>query len=420
MNYPNLKKGHSRIYRLIEQELKRQKRVINLVPSENFVSQAVLEALATPFTNKYAEGYPHRRYYHGNEVSDKLEDYTKGLALKIFKLSPEKWSVNVQPYSGSPANIAVYTALVGRGEKILSMNLEHGGHLTHGHKVSVTGQTWNFAHYGVGKDGFIDYAEVETIAQKEKPKLIICGATAYSRQIDFAKFGKIAKKINALLLADISHVAGLVVGGAHPSPFSHADVVTSTTHKTLRGPRGAFIVSRAELSDKIDKAVFPGLQGGPHLNNIAAMAVAFEEALKPNFKKYARQIIKNTQALAAELKKYGFKVISGGTDNHLLLVDVTPLGLPGKEAGELLEKAGIIVNKNIIPYDTRKPWDPSGIRLGTPAVTTRGMKEKEMRQIAECIRMILIDRLNPLKIRKEVERLTHRFKIPLTPNDYFY
>lgn len=409
MKYNILNKKHPKLYSLLRAEQKRQAETINLIASENYVSEAVLEALGTEFTNKYAEGKSHARYYFGNEVVDEMEDYTKSLALKMFKLKPSDWGVNVQPYSGSPANLAVYTALLQPGDTVLSMNLIHGGHLTHGSPVSITGKLWNFVYYGVNKKGFIDYDEVLKLAQKYKPKMIVCGATAYSRILDFKRFGQITKKIGAYLLADISHIAGLVVGGAHSSPFNFADVVTTTTHKTLRGPRGAVIFSRANIIGQIDRAVFPGLQGGPHANQIFAMAVAFEEALKSDFKKYARQVLKNAKVLAVEFKKYGFPVVSDGTDNHLILIDVTPFGFSGQTAGQILETAGIIVNKNMIPYDTRKPNDPSGLRIGTPAVTTLGMKEKDMRIIALLIKQLLVDRINPVYLKYEVRKMIRRF-----------
>ncbi len=377
------------IKQLIKKEAARQRRVINLVPSENYASKDVLTALGSPLTNKYAEGKSRQRYYFGNEVVDQIEDRVKELVYKVFKISPKRWDVNVQPYSGSIANLAAYLGAVGPGGRILAMSLEHGGHLTHGHPVSWSGKLFNFRHYGVGRDGFIDYDEVGEIARKFKPKLIVCGASAYPRKFDFKKFRKIADSVGALLMADIAHIAGLVVGDAHPSPFPYADIVTTTTQKTLRGPRGAIIVAKKELMDGIDKAVFPGLQGGPQIHTIAAIGVCLEEALRPSFKKYAKQTVANAKALATELKKLGFKLISGGTDNHLMLIDVTPLGLTGKVAGERLERAGIIVNKNMIPYDTRKPWDPSGIRLGTPAVTTQGMKERDMIRVARKIKIIL-------------------------------
>ncbi len=377
------------IKKLIEKEIKRQKKVINLIASENYVSKDVLAALGSPLTNKYAEGKSHQRYYYGNSVVDEVEDEVKRLALKVFKISDKKWGVNVQPYSGSIANLAAYLGALELGAKVLAMSLEHGGHLTHGHKVSFTGKLFKFSHYGVNKNGVIDYDEVSKIAKNSKPKLIVVGATAYPRKINFKKFKKIADSVGAILMADISHIAGLIAGGAHSSPFPYADIVTTTTQKTLRGPRGAIIFSRKELSGNIDKAVFPGLQGGPQLHTIAAMGVALEEALKSNFKKYTVQVVTNAKVLSEELDKLGFNIVSGGTDNHLILVDVTPLGITGKEAGERLEKAGIIVNKNMIPYDPHKPWDPSGIRLGTAAVTTQGMKEKDMIRIAAKIKKVL-------------------------------
>lgn len=384
------------IKKLIKKETRRQRKVINLIPSENYASGAVLAALGSSLVNKYAEGYAHKRYYFGNQAIDKVEDEVKNLVYEVFKISSKKYSVNVQPYSGSLANLAAYLGAVGVDGKILAMSLAHGGHLTHGHPVSWTGKLFNFKHYGVNENGFIDYAEVLKIAKKFKPKLIVCGATAYPRKLDFKKFRRIADNVGAYLMADIAHIAGLIAGGAHSSPFPYADIVTTTTQKTLRGPRGAVIIAKRRssidhslLAENIDKAVFPGLQGGPQMHTIAAIGVCLEEALKPGFKKYAKQIVINAKALAEELKRLGCKLISGGTDNHLMLIDVTPLGLTGKTAGEKLEKAGIIVNKNAIPFDNRKPWDPSGIRLGTPAVTTRGMKEKDMVKIAKAIYKIL-------------------------------
>ena len=374
---------------LIKKEVKRQKETINLIASENFVSKDVLEALGSALTNKYSEGYPKKRYYAGNEIIDQIEILAQERARKVFRLA-QHWHINIQPYSGSPANLAVYVALVPKNKKIMGMSLETGGHLTHGHKVSITGKFWKQITYGVNrKTERLDYNEILKIAKKEKPALIIAGATAYSRKIDFKKFRKIADIVGAYLMVDMSHIAGLVAGGAHPSPFKYADVVTATTHKTLRGPRGAIIFCRKELAEKIDRAVFPGLQGGPHNNQIAAIAAALKEAMRPSFKKYAKQVVKNTKILANELKKKGWEIISGGTDTHLFLMDTWSRGISGKEASEKLEKAGIIVNKNTIPFDTRKPYDPSGIRLGTPTVTTLGMKEKDMKKIAEKIDVIL-------------------------------
>lgn len=389
----------SKLLNIIKKEAKRQKKVINLIPSENYVSRDVLAALASPMINKYAEGKAHHRYYFGNQVVDEMEDRIQDLVYKVFRIKKSDYGINLQAYSGSIANLAVYLALLKPGDSVLAMALGHGGHLSHGHNVSWTGKLFKFTHFGVGASGYINYEEVTRLAKVAKPKMIVIGASAYPRTIDFKKFRQIADNVNALLLADIAHIAGLVVGGAHPSPFPYADVATTTTQKTLRGPRGAIIISRKTnvqrlkldelISDAIDKSIFPGLQGGPHMHTIAAMGVALEEAATPVFKKYIKQVINNAKVLANELSKHGFKIVSGGTDNHLILVDVTSLGLTGKEAGERLEKAGIIVNKNAIPDDTRKPWDPSGIRLGTPAVTTQGMKEKDMTAIAKRIAEIL-------------------------------
>ncbi len=384
------------IENLIKAEEKRQKSVVNLTASENYVSKDVLMALGSILTNKYAEGYSVQRYYYGTDISDQIENLCQERALKLFKLKKAEWAVNVQALSGSPANLAVYLGLVEKGGKIMGMALSSGGHLTHGHKVSVTGKFWQQIPYGVDKETEeLDYEVIKRIAVKEKPDIIVAGFTAYPRKIDWAKFREIADSCGAILMVDMSHIAGLAAGGAHPSPFPFADIVTTTTHKTLRGPRAGLIFSRIdnrELNKKIDKAVFPGLQGGPHLNQIAAVAVALDEAMKPEFKIYAKQVIKNAKTLAGELKKKGWRLVSGGTDNHLLLIDVassTDNKITGKMAGERLEKEGIIVNKNTIPFDTRTPVDPSGIRLGTAAETTRGKKEKDMIKIAERIDKIL-------------------------------
>lgn len=417
-----------KIKKLIEAERNRQKKVINLIASENYVSKDVLEALGSELTNKYAEGYPGHRYYGGNNVVDKIENLCKERALKLFGIDVQgtkhevrkgDWAVNVQPLSGSPANLAVYLALCPPiihnskfmiRPKIMGMSLDHGGHLTHGHKVSATGKFWTQVPYGVdSKTETINYKEVLKIALKEKPDIIVAGYTAYPRIVDFKKFREIADAVNrrrgrrdkrkTYLMVDMSHFAGLVAGGVYPSPFPYADVVTTTTHKTLRGPRSAIIFSRVderEINKKINKAVFPGLQGGPHLNQIAAVAVALAEASRPEFKKYAKQVVKNAAVLANELKKLGWKIISGGTDTHLVLIDVvnsllntSELNLTGRIASEILEKNGIIVNKNTIPNDTRSPADPSGIRLGSAAETTRGKKEKDFIQIARKIDKIL-------------------------------
>ncbi|OHB15275.1 MAG: hypothetical protein A2431_01640 [Candidatus Zambryskibacteria bacterium RIFOXYC1_FULL_39_10] len=392
----------TQIKKLIEAEKKRQKRVINLIASENYVSKDVLEALGSELTNKYAEGYSGKRYYGGQTFVDKIEDLCKERALKLFGLNSKKWAVNVQPLSGSPANLAVYLALVPKEGKIMGMSLDHGGHLTHGHKVSATGKFWIQVPYGVNKNTEqIDYEEIKKIAIAEKPDIIVAGYTAYPRKVDFKKFREIVDSIKhtdpnkkTYLMVDMSHFAGLVAGKALPSPFDYADVVTTTVHKTLRGPRSAMIFSKIdsrEINKKIDKAVFPGLQGGPHINQIAAVAVALKEADTAVFKKYAKQIIKNADTLAKELKKLGWKIISGGTDTHLILMDtwMEGKGISGKEASDVLEKNGIIVNKNTIPNETRSPMDPSGIRLGTAAETTRGKKEKDFVLIARKIDKIL-------------------------------
>ena len=384
---------------LIKKEAKRERSVVNLIASENYASKDVLEALGSVLTNKYAEGYPGRRYYGGNSVIDEVELLAQERARKLFKLNAKKWHVNVQALSGSPANMAVYLALLphdGSG-KIMGMQLAHGGHLTHGHSVSASGKFWKQISYGVSaKNEQLDYDELARIAKREKPHIIVAGFTAYPRRINWKKFRFIADEVGAYLMVDMSHIAGLVAGDAHASPFPYADIVTTTTHKTLRGPRGAMIFVRKDernLDEKIDKAVFPGLQGGPHENAIAAIAVTLGEAMQPKFKTYAAQVVKNAAALSDELQKLGWRIVSGGTDNHLLLVDTWKNGVSGKEASQKLERAGIIVNMNTIPFDTRKPMDPSGIRLGTAAETTRGAKEKNMRTLAQKIDKVLRKKL---------------------------
>ena len=384
------------IEKLIKAEKTRQKGVINLIASENIVSTDVLKALGSELTNKYAEGYPHKRYYGGQTYTDKIEELAKERALKLFGLKADKWHVNVQPLSGSPANFAVYTALVKPGEKIMGMSLDNGGHLTHGHKASATGKFWVQVPYGVdSKTEMLDYADLKRIAEVERPKIIVAGFTAYPRTVDFKKFREIANASGAILMVDMSHFAGLVAGKAYAqSPFDYADIVTTTVHKTLRGPRSAMIFAKKDergFDKLIDKAIFPGLQGGPHMNQIAAVAVALKEAAAPSFKKYARQIVNNANILAIELHKLGWKIISGGTDTHLILVDtwMGGKGISGAEASERLEKAGIIVNKNTIPGESRSAFDPSGIRLGTASETTRGRKEKDMKKIAQKINTAL-------------------------------
>jgi len=388
-----------KIESLIKNETKRQKSVINLIPSENYVSKDVLTALGSILDNKYAEGYPHARYYGGQKYIDELETLCQDRALKLFKLKKDLWHVNVQPLSGSPANLAVYLALVPKGGKVMGLPLSSGGHLTHGQKVSITGKIWEQIPIGLDlKTELIDYKKMKEDAIREKPHLIIVGFTAYPRIVDFKKCREVADVCGAYLMVDMSHFAGLVAGEAYPTPFEYADIITTTTHKTLRGPRGAIIFSRKDkkLGDKdistlIDKAIFPGLQGGPHMGQIAGIAVALKEDDSPAFKKYARQIIKNTKVLADELTQLGWRVVSGGTDSHLILVDtwMNGKGITGKEAETKLEKAGIICNKNTIPGETRSPFDPSGIRIGTPAETTLGKKEKDMILIAKKMNKVL-------------------------------
>ncbi len=372
---------------LINQEARRQKSVINLIASENYASPAVKAALGSDLTNKYAEGYPAARYYAGNSIIDQVESEVIRLSQQLFQTN---YHVNVQAYSGSIANLAVYFGLLKPGDPFMGMELSHGGHLTHGHPVTITGKLYNRTAYMVSEDThLIDYDELERIAQKTKPKLIISGASAYPRTIDFERIGKIAKAVGAYHLADISHISGLVATGLHPTPFGYADVVTTTTHKILRGPRGALIFCKEELTKSIDKSIFPGIQGGPHMNTIAAIGVSLEEALRPDYTQYCRQVIANALALATELQRHGFKILTDGTDNHLLLVDLRPLELSGQEAQDKLEKAGIVVNMNTIPYDDAPAKNPSGLRLGTPAITTRGFTTEQMAPLAEKIAKIL-------------------------------
>lgn len=374
------------IFDLIKKEERRQRNVLEMIPSENYCSKEVMRAMGSVLGNKYSEGYPHKRYYQGNTYIDEIEDLAIEWAKKLFGVP----YVNVQPYSGSPANSAVYFALLNPGEKIMGMALSAGGHLTHGHpKITFSGKYFTSVQYGVGKDGWLDYDEIERTAILQKPKIIVCGGTAYPRIWGFREFGRIADKVGAYLLADISHIAGLIVGGVHPSPVAYADVVMTTTHKTLRGPRGALLMvtekglkKDSQMGEKIDRAVFPGLQGGPHDNQTAAIAIALYEDSKIAFRKYAEQIVDNAKVLAEELVKYGLNLVSGGTDNHLILIDLQSIGVNGRIAAEALEVAGIVTNRNSVPDDPMPPFYPSGVRLGTPAITTRGMKEKEMKKIA--------------------------------------
>jgi len=401
------------IDRLIQAELKRQQTHIELIASENFTLPAIMEAQGSILTNKYAEGYPGKRWYGGCENVDVIEQLAIDRAKALFGAD----HANVQPHSGSQANAAVYFATSKPGDKILTMNLSHGGHLTHGNSANFSGKLYSVVHYGVGADGRINYDEVEEMAKREKPKMITVGASAYAREIDFARFGKIAKENGALLLADIAHIAGLVAAGVHPSPVPYADFVTTTTHKTLRGPRGGLILCKAEHAKAVDSSVFPGAQGGPLEHVIAAKAVCFAQCATPEFKEYARQVVANSRALADELVKLGFHLISGGTDNHLSLLDLRkshPV-VSGKDAQLALDAAHITTNKNTVPDETRSPFQASGIRVGTPAVTSRGMKEAEMREIAKAIAVVLSDPQNPAKIAEGqaiVASLTSRFPLP--------
>jgi len=377
-----LKEADPEVYSVIQRELHRQMSVLEMIPSENLVSPAVLEAMGSVFTNKYSEGYPHKRYYGGNEFTDIVEEIAINRAKQLFGAE----HVNVQPYSGSPANIAVYFAFLNFGDKVMGMSLAEGGHLTHGHAVNFSGKAYKFVQYGVSKeDERIDYDAMRKTALAEKPRIIVSGATAYPREIDFKRIHEISQECGALSMTDIAHIAGLVIAGEHQSPFPFTEIVTTTTHKTLRGPRGGMIMCKQQYGQAIDKAVFPGLQGGPHEHTIAAKAVCFGEALKPEFKTYGKQIVKNARALADVLQDGGLRLVTGGTDNHLLLVDLSDKGVSGKEAEIALDKANITVNKNMIPFDKRKPFDPSGIRLGTPVLTTRGMKESEMKEVGRLI-----------------------------------
>jgi glycine hydroxymethyltransferase len=401
---------------LIRAEERRQADTVKLIASENYVSQAVLEATGTVLTNKYSEGYPGKRYYEGQQVIDQIETLAIERAKSLFGVG----HANVQPYSGSPANLAVYMAFLKPGDTVLGMGLPFGGHLTHGWSVSATGKWFNAARYGVRKDtGRIDMDEVRALALEHRPKLIFCGGTAIPRTIDFPAFAEIAREVGAVLAADIAHIAGLVAGGAHPSPVGHANVISTTTHKTLRGPRGAMLMADSgEHATALNKAVFPGLQGGPHNHTTAAIAVALHEAAQPEFKAYAAQIVKNAKALADELMARGFDLVSGGTDNHLILMDLTSKGIGGKPAAQALDRAGLETNYNTVPFDPRKPFDPSGIRIGTPSVTSRGMGEAEMRQIGAWIDEVVTavakgDAEDVIsRVHHEVSELTGKFPAP--------
>lgn len=386
--FENLKRTDEEVYIAIEKELNRQRNKIELIASENFVSNAVMEAMGSYLTNKYAEGYPRARYYGGCEYVDIIEDLARERAKKLFSAE----HVNVQPHSGAQANMAAYLAVLNPGDTVLGMNLSHGGHLTHGSKVNASGKLYNFIPYGVDKEtGRIDYNELERLALENKPKLILAGASAYAREIDFAKIREIADKVGSIFMVDMAHIAGLVAVGLHQNPVQYADIVTSTTHKTLRGPRGGIILCKEQYAKQIDKAIFPGMQGGPLMHVIAGKAVCFGEALKPEFKEYQKQVVKNAKILAEELMKLGFNLVSNGTDNHLILIDLRNKGITGKELERRLDEVGITVNKNAVPFDTEKPTITSGIRIGTPAVTTRGFKEEEMIQIAHLINETVIN-----------------------------
>ncbi|MFK0097632.1 serine hydroxymethyltransferase [Streptomyces sp. NPDC091040] len=411
--HPALAATDPELAALVAAEEQLQADTLRLIPSENYVSAAVLEASGTVLQNKYSEGYPGKRYYEGQQVIDQVETLTADRARALFAMD----HANVQPYSGSPANLAVYLAFLKPGDTVLGMALPMGGHLTHGWGVSATGTWFNGVQYGVRRDtGRVDLDEVRDLALAERPKLIFCGGTAVPRTIDFAGFAEIAREVGAVLVADIAHIAGLVAGGAHPSPAPHVDVVSTTTHKTLRGPRGAMLLCRAEHARALDRAVFPGLQGGPHNQTTAAIGVALKEAATPEFRAYAHAVVANARALGEELAARGYDLVSGGTDNHLLLVDLTAKGVPGKPAAKALDRAGIVANYNAVPYDPRKPFDPSGIRLGTPALTSRGVPVSEMARIAEWIdRVITGDEDTIGKVRAEVKDLMDAYPAPGLP-----
>jgi len=407
-NIDHVRKFDPEVADSLDKELERQRTHLELIASENFTSRAVLEAVGSVLTNKYAEGYPGKRYYGGCKFVDIPEELARQRAKKLFGAE----HANVQPHSGAQANIAAYLAFIKPGDTVLGLNLSHGGHLTHGSPVNISGMYFNFVPYGVSRDKeTIDFDQVRDLCKKHKPKMIVTGATAYPRIIDFSKFREIADEVGAFLMADIAHIAGLVVAGLHPSPVPHCHVVTSTTHKTLRGPRAGFILTKNEYAKQVDKAVFPGTQGGPLMHVIAAKAVAFKEASTPEFKKYQQQIIRNAKALAEALQVSGLRLVSGGTDNHLMLVDLRALKMTGKVAEAALDEVGITVNKNTIPYDPESPFVTSGVRIGVPAVTTRGMKEPEMKRIADLISKTLRNEGGRSELRKKVEDLCAKFPL---------
>jgi glycine hydroxymethyltransferase len=409
--YRPLSEADPQIAAAIDNETRRQHEGLELIASENFVSEAVLEAAGSVFTNKYAEGYPGKRYYGGCEFADVVENLARDRAKQLFGAE----HANVQPHAGSQANMEAYAAVLQPGDTILGLNLAHGGHLTHGHHLNFSGKTYKIVPYGVTRETeTIDYDALEKLAEQERPKLIIGGGSAYPRIIDFARMRQIADKVGALFLVDMAHFAGLVAGGVHPSPVPHAHIVTSTTHKTLRGPRAGMILSKAEFAAAIDKVVFPGMQGGPLMHIIAAKAICFQEAMQPEFRDYVKQVVANAKVLAATLAAEGFRIISGGTDTHLMLVDVFSKGMLGSEAEKALGDAGITVNKNAIPFDVNPPMKPSGIRIGTPALTTRGMKEAEMQQVGRWIAEALLQRTNAAvlaRVRKQVFDLCEAFPL---------
>ena len=409
--FDEIKKADSEIADAIQAEIKRQNSHLELIASENWVSKAVMAAMGSPLTNKYAEGYPGKRYYGGCQCVDVVEDLARERAKKLFGCD----YANVQPHSGAQANLAVFFAMLEPGDKVMGMNLDHGGHLTHGSPVNISGKYFNVVSYGVNDEGVIDYDKVREIAVKEKPKMIIAGASAYARIIDFKKFREIADEVGAYLMVDMAHIAGLVAAGLHPSPIPYADVTTTTTHKTLRGPRGGLILCNQEAADKFNfnKAVFPGIQGGPLEHVIAGKAVCFKEALEPEFAEYQKQIIKNAQALSKGLMDRGVKIVSGGTDNHLMLVDLRGEDVTGKELEKRLDAAHITCNKNTVPNDPRSPFVTSGVRLGTPAVTTRGLKEDDMDMIAECIALVLQSEDNIEKVKGMVAELTAKYPLDM-------
>ena len=409
--FDEIKKADSEIADAIQAEMERQNSHLELIASENWVSKAVMAAMGSPLTNKYAEGYPGKRYYGGCQCVDVVEDLARERAKKLFGCD----YANVQPHSGAQANLAVFFAMLEPGDKVMGMNLDHGGHLTHGSPVNISGKYFNIVSYGVNDEGVIDYDKVREIAVKEKPKMIIAGASAYARIIDFKKFREIADEVGAYLMVDMAHIAGLVAAGLHPSPIPYADVTITTTHKTLRGPRGGLILCNQEAADKFNfnKAVFPGIQGGPLEHVIAGKAVCFKEALEPEFAEYQKQIIKNAQALSKGLMGRGVKIISGGTDNHLMLIDLRGEEVTGKELEKRLDAAHITCNKNTVPNDPRSPFVTSGVRLGTPAVTTRGLKEEDMDVIAECIALVLQSEDNIEKVKGMVAELTAKYPLDM-------